>query len=455
MFKRKLFKHAFSKRALPIILSVAMIFQSMPATAMAAEDAVAVEETVEDTTDEQTATEAAEPASEQDDSEAEPSEAEPTEDTETPASTEETKEDDQVVASTEETKEDSETPASTEKTEEDSETPASTEETKEDNETPVSTEEPSQDATVPETTEVAEESTTTEELDAEQKELTAAQIIIDTNALEDSLNNLNYNDGVVSGTYVPEGKLFDSLVNDVLKGSQDVISVKIDGKTNEHLNEKLAFKWSKVTGEILAELKGDTPTDAGTYRLEISLEAIDGLCNAAENVSINFEIKQAELTVNLEDLEMPEIGSKIADFVANLKENYQLRNSENEELNKETYVKDIKVTVKDSISGTEITDLETKFEKDKDYSYSISVELTDSNYTVKDIGVRDIVLQGDITTTMEVTLPKNLVYTYGDEIKLPVAGTDYTVKIMTTVDGKETEVEVPADGITATWLDAD
>lgn len=457
MFKRKLFKHAFSKRALPIILSVAMIFQSMPATAMAAEDAVAVEETVEDTTDEQTATEAAEPASEQDDSEAEPSEAEPTEDTETPASTEETKEDDQVVASTEETKEDSETPASTEETEEDSETPASTEgETKEDNETPVSTEEPSQDATVPETTEVAEESTTTEELDAEQKELTAAQIIIDTNALENSLNdNLNYNDGVVSGTYVPEGKLFDSLVNEVLKGSQDVISVKIDGKTNEHLNEKLAFKWSKVTGEILAELKGDTPTDAGTYRLEISLGAIDGLCNAAENVSINFEIKQAELTVNFEDLEMPEIGSKIADFVANLKENYQLYNSENEELNKETYVKDIKVTVKDSISGTEITDLETKFEKDKDYSYSISVELTDSNYTVKDIGVCDIVLQGDITTTMEVTLPKNLVYTYGDEIKLPVAGTDYTVKIMTTVDGKETEVEVPADGITATWLDAD
>ena len=33
MFKRKLFK-----RALPVILSVAMIFQSMPATALAAEN---------------------------------------------------------------------------------------------------------------------------------------------------------------------------------------------------------------------------------------------------------------------------------------------------------------------------------------------------------------------------------------------------------------------------------
>ncbi len=45
MFKRKLFK-----RALPVILSVAMIFQSMPATALAAENEMTevVETTVED-----------------------------------------------------------------------------------------------------------------------------------------------------------------------------------------------------------------------------------------------------------------------------------------------------------------------------------------------------------------------------------------------------------------------
>lgn len=457
MFKRKLFKHAFSKRALPVILSVAMIFQSMPATAMAAENAVAVEGSVEDTTDEQTATEAAEPASEQGDSEAEPSEEEPAEDSETPVSAEESKEDSETPTSTEETTEDSKIPASTEESKEDSETPASTEESKEDNESSVSTEEPSQDATVSETTEVAEESTTTEELDAEQKELTAAQIVIDTDALQDSLNyNLNYNDGVVSGIYVPEGKLFDSLVNDVLKGSQDVISVKIDGKTNEHLNEKLAFKWSKVTGEMLADLEGDTPTDAGTYRLEISLGAIDGLCSAAKSEFIDFEIKQAELTMDLSEVEKkkPGIGSKIADFVENFKENYLLKYDE-KEFNKETYVKDIKVTVKDSVSGIEITDLETKFEKDKDYSYSVSVELTDSNYTVKNIGVCDIVLQGNIDTTMEATLLKNLVYTYGDKVTLPVSGTDYTVKVTTIVDGEEAEIEVPADSITATWLDAD
>ncbi len=50
MFKRKLFK-----RALPIILSVAMIFQSMPATALAAEspaqEITADSETLDESTD--------------------------------------------------------------------------------------------------------------------------------------------------------------------------------------------------------------------------------------------------------------------------------------------------------------------------------------------------------------------------------------------------------------------
>lgn len=44
MFKRKLFK-----RALPIVLSVVMVFQSMPATAMAAEAETAIEQTTEET----------------------------------------------------------------------------------------------------------------------------------------------------------------------------------------------------------------------------------------------------------------------------------------------------------------------------------------------------------------------------------------------------------------------
>ena len=54
MFKRKLFKRALSKHVLPVILSVAMVFQSMPATASAAEQTTEAESTTEiaDTADE-------------------------------------------------------------------------------------------------------------------------------------------------------------------------------------------------------------------------------------------------------------------------------------------------------------------------------------------------------------------------------------------------------------------
>ena len=124
--------------------------------------------------------------------------------------------------------------------------------------------------------------------------------------------------------------------------------------------------------------------------------------------------------------------------------------------NKEVYVKDVKIVVKDSVSGTEITDETTLFEKGKDYSYTVSVELTDANYTVKDLGVIDLNLKGDIHTEMEVTLPKNIEYTYGDEVKLPVVGTDYTVRVFyNDENGDEVDIEVPAEGITAQWLDAD
>lgn len=309
-------------------------------------------------------------------------------------------------------------------------------------------------------------------------ELAAAQIVIDKSALESNFpsGNLNYKDGVVSGSYDPEGELFDNFVNNILKSeSQTIISVKVGDQVNKNLLNKLAFQWNKVEKQEGAEDKltalpaGETPKDAGSYRLVISLAAIDGVCTAAENVSIDFEIKQVELNINYEG--DPEVGSTIADFVKNFKESYILFNEKentyeydddgnlvllSKPWNKEVYVKDVKIVVKDSVSGTEITDETTLFEKGKDYSYTVSVELTDANYTVKDLGVIDLNLKGDIHTEMEVTLPKNIEYTYGDEVKLPVAGTDYTVRVFyNDENGDEVDIEVPADGITAQWLNAD
>ena len=483
MFKRKLFK-----RALPVILSVAMIFQSTPATALAAEN-VETEAIVE-------TAEGAEPSDDSSDAgsadSSEPSEVSPaSEDAPTAdGNSEEQAKEETEGQSTETTKaeesKNDESKAETAQTEESKEEGTSTEASKTE-EAPSETVAENQGTET--TTTAAEESTeavveATSEVEADGEaadvnaELAAAQIVIDKSALESNFpsGNLNYKDGVVSGSYDPEGELFDNFVNNTLKSeSQTIISVKVGDQVNKNLLNKLAFQWNKVEKQEGAEDKltalpaGETPKDAGSYRLVISLAAIDGVCTAAENVSIDFEIKQVELNINYEGA--PEVGSTIADFVKNFKESYILFNEKentyeydddgnlvvlSKPWNKEVYVKDVKIVVKDSVSGTEITDETTLFEKGKDYSYTVSVELTDANYTVKDLGVIDLNLKGDIHTEMEVTLPKNIEYTYGDEVKLPVVGTDYTVRVFyNDENGDEVDIEVPAEGITAQWLDAD
>lgn len=384
MFKRKLFKHAFSKRALPVILSVAMIFQSMPATAMAAENAVAVEGSVEDTTDEQTATEAAEPASEQGDSEAEPSEAEPAEDSETPASAEESKEDEQVTASEEESKEDSETPASTEESKEDSETPASTEESKEDNESSVSTEEPSQDATVSETTEVAEESTTTEEEMQEAGEtITSTKIEILRLSLSSEFKQQNDKTELTYNiSYKESGNSFDNVISAVKNAVKIYVN---DEDRTDALKPYLAFDWKKTgTEEVIQGL----PKEVGSYTLHLSLDPIDGVCGKAED-DIYFNIEKAELIFKLQNSINKEVktGSKISEFKTAITENYCLVTSEDNDYNKALY--DLKpediVVYEVGDDGTHKATEDVYFNSEKKYKFTVQVALDTSaaaNYEV-------------------------------------------------------------------------
>lgn len=426
MFKRKLFK-----RALPIILSVAMVFQSMPATAMAAEDPAAVVQEADDTAETTTA-----------------EEVQPEADTSADGAQQSEETPDTAAASEGSSESVPETTAAQE----------------------TSGESVTDPAAVPEGTdagtavsESGQEETTAEEVQEAQADL-AAQIVIDEEALERALtSNLSYKDGVVSGDYTPDTNLFDSFVNADLKNGNAIISVKVGDETNANLKDRLSFKWFKDTTNM--STTGDTPKNAGRYRLEIKLEAVDGLCSAAD-ASIDFEIKQAELELAIGDVKMPEIDTTIADFEKDFQENYVLVNPKeyeqdengndvNVKLNKDTYVDSIAITVKDAVSGTAITDKTAKFEKGKDYSYTVSVVLKDTNYTVKDLGVQDIKLQGDIVTEMEVTLSRNIEYTYGDEVKLPAAGTDYTVKVLYEEDGEKIDVNAPADSIAAKWLDAD
>ena len=327
MFKRKLFK-----RALPVILSVAMIFQSTPATALAAENAEteAIVETAEgaepsDDSSDVGSADSSEPSEVSPASEDAPtadgnSEEQAKEETEgqstETAKVEESKNDESKAetAQTEESKEESKEEGTSTEASKTEEAPSETVAENQGTETTATAAEESTEAVVEATSEV--------EADGEaadvNAELAAAQIVIDKSALESNFpsGNLNYKDGVVSGSYDPEGELFDNFVNNTLKSeSQTIISVKVGDQVNKNLLNKLAFQWNKVEKQEGAEDKltalpaGETPKDAGSYRLVISLAAIDGVCTAAENVSIDFEIKQVELNINYEGA--PEVLSLI------------------------------------------------------------------------------------------------------------------------------------------------
>ena len=421
MFKRNLFK-----RFLPIALSVAMTVQSLPVTSYAAEGTTEPETAVEQTTDEVVDDDAGDKetgSSEAVDGQNE-GENEESKPTETQATVEETKPDETQTA--EENKDAGET---------------QTEETK---------------AAEAETEEAVEEAADNAEAALDTK------IVVNESNLKywatnsNYGNNLSYNDidKVISKSY-SGANVFDTFVNNYIKtGNYNILSVEVDGVANTVLKKNLTFKWQQknAEGQFVDMAAGVTPFEAGNYQLVISLAATDGVCTAAET-TISFEIKKTELTVDLSGVKKPEIGTKIADFVAAFKEDYVLKDSSGE-LNKEVYVKSISVVVKDAVSGTEITDADAVFEKDKDYSYVITVELNDTNYVVEDKGEIDIVLQGDVKTDMKVTLLKNVEYTYGDEVKLPTVGTDYTVEV-TYKDEDKKDVTLENPTITATWLDAD
>lgn len=454
MFKRKLFK-----RALPVILSVAMIFQSMPATALAAENEMTevVETTVEDSGSESDAgDEAKEPANEE-------PEAPAAEQPEASTPVEETKQE-EVSTPAESTAQDTADASTEEPKQEETSVPAEST-TQEETSAPVET-------AAPETTDAGEEATDEELQQAEADEVTAAKIIVDETQLESSLPyGLKYEDGVVSGKYTPETKIFDDFVNNKLKNvDSSVISIKVGDKTDDELSknlkDKLSFQWNRVEKQEGADDKltplsnGETPKDAGTYRLVLSLDAVDGLCGKAEDVSINFEIKQAVLKADVD--EKPEIGTKLVDFVNSVKENFTLSeiDNNNTKIVKDVFVKDAAVSIKDAITGAdiEITDAAV-FEKGKDYSYTLTITLNDDyakNYVVEDFGNIVIEVQGDVPTQMEITPLKNIEYTYsGKAIEFPVAGTDYAVKV--TYKDEETEEDVVIENpvITPSWLDAD
>lgn len=294
MLKRNLLK-----RVLPMLLSIAMVFESMPATALAAEYEQA--ESVE---------KAEEPDSEQSEADNKDAEADNAE-----TENESVQERDSVSQTAE--------AVSTEKETGDTETEYNKSDTEK---TEIETK---ADQEIKEEAEVLAEGETSSQ--TEVKEPFVAKIVVDDKKADNYAkeNNgftrkLNEKTLVFFTDYAEESKCgaFQQAV-------ENWLTVEVDGETIDGLKDRLTYSWIKkaaAEGEADTPLPNDIPREAGTYELTVSLDMtnLNGLCEKLESdVKISLTIEKADIGFHFDKTVTP--GITAGEFIDELNKTYTIR----------------------------------------------------------------------------------------------------------------------------------
>lgn len=298
MFRRKLFKHAFSKRALPIILSVAMTFQSMPATALAAEDQ-AVEETVLNENAETGSTAEDSVNASESDTVGTGVESSDTADEDAPGGS------DGQEASEEESGQNGEEPSA-------------------EDASSISTE--TEDAG----TDAAEKIAVEDETLSQEQETSAAKIVVDDKKVDDYAKKDNGFTRILSQQdlrffteYVEESKC-----SQFQQAIGEWISIEVDGEKIDALKDRLTYNWvRKAEGgeETDTPLINAFPKDAGEYELTISMDltGVNGLCEKLENdLKIYLTIEKADIELSFEKTVDP--GRTVGEFIDAVNKDYEI-----------------------------------------------------------------------------------------------------------------------------------
>ena len=339
MFKRKLFK-----RALPFILSVAMMFESLPATAMATESSGA--EQMTETETEAGSEEGGEQGSESE--EAESAEAEvKSEEAEVTAESE-TK----TEAPSEEAEASSEVEAES-KIEVESELKSSETETSSEAETESVPEEVSEK----ETEEIAQK-----EVEAEETKLVTKLELDDTVGVGDkTIDGFTRVYGELPLTFTTEyGR--DKGCGEFQEGIKNYIDIVVDDeKMHETARANYAFKWTaKKAGaegaDAYTEAVDGVPTNVGEYKLHISLAAEkDTWSEASMDVYVKIELAELELVLN-KSLEI-DPGKTVKELKDQITKDYDLKYEDGEVVDaKDAIVEKFTVTVREAGSETELED---------------------------------------------------------------------------------------------------
>jgi len=490
---------------MPIALSVAMVFQSMPATALAAE--TTAETAVEETTDEMSSDEVEGTTDEMSSDEVEGT----TDEMPSDEVVEDGGTDDAGTGQTEETV--TEETTGNESTVEDlaSETEkqtaeeSSTVEKTENDE--ISYTEVEED-TLPVVGESGEE--VSEEIlkAADNSEAALATVIkVKTADLVDAINgkeNVTYDaetKTVVAVYDKDDTNLFESVVGKNFADFGKYISIEVDNedKTGD-LKNHLAYKWQQKNpaGEgqevSYTDLSGSVPMDAGEYRLMVTITAAENACQDAE-AAVDFRIDKRRVTINYDEKVAP--GTTVNDVKEDVLANYELSYTKKSKeggngtviLNKDVYANAEKtaaainiIKVKDSKSEV-MANGEELLDKTADYLIEFNVVFSDEkNYEI-DNNCMNIQMTDEITTVIKVvsnitdgtipgkvydekTIDEEKIKETFKSIEVYEAVADDNLKPEEETGNKQYEIATDDDGneklikdaeklLTYTWLDAD
>lgn len=359
MFKRKLFK-----RALPIILSVAMIFETMPATALAAES-----QTVETSASDETAKPDISDDNAGNDAEGSEQNAEPADSADSAgksgaeggstsqeadgltqaeadtAQKEESAGSETVATEPQETKPaESETPETKPAESEVAETQPAESETVKSEPAESETVKPETETAEAEAEEVIEAAADGETPSQTEAETLVAKIVIEDKDFDEEITFTDNADNTLHYTFTrrlsEEGlDFFTTYIEKSGCGRfqekiAEKLHIEVDGERIDELKDRLTYKWVKKASTEAEKdqiLTDAVPIDAGKYELVISLDAekIDGLYNKLEkDLVISLEIEKAEIALKFSAKIAP--AKTAQDLIDEINEGYKIQYTAND-----------------------------------------------------------------------------------------------------------------------------
>ncbi len=369
MFKRKLFK-----RALPFILSVAMMFESLPATAMATESSGAEQMT-------ETETEAgSEEGGEQG------SESEEAESAEVKA---EVKSEEAEVTAESETK----TEAPSEEAEASSEVESELKSSETETSSEAETESVPEDVSEKETEEIAQK-----EVEAEEPKLVTKLELDDTVGVGDNkIDGFTRVYGELPLTFTTEYGRNDGcgkFQEDIKKYIDIVVD---DEKMHDTAKANYAFKWTaKKAGaegaDAYTEAVDGVPTNVGEYKLNISLAAEkDTWSEASMDVYVKIQPAELELVLDKTDANNNKVsifkidpGKTVKDLKDQITKEYELKYKDDNDaiVDKDAIVEKFAVTVREAGAEADLEDTAVLNAK-TGYEVRITIDFKEkTNYNV-------------------------------------------------------------------------